>query len=65
VVVDEITIVGSRCGRFQPAIDLLASKEVRVDDLVSEEFDLGDGVKAMNIAANKGVLKVLLNMDKP
>jgi hypothetical protein len=43
----------------------LASKEVRVDDLVSEEFDLGDGVKAMNIAANKGVLKVLLNMDKP
>ena len=65
VVVDEITIVGSRCGRFQPAIDLLASKEVRVDDLFSEEFNLGDGVKAMNIAANKGVLKVLLNMDKP
>ena len=65
VVVDEITIVGSRCGRFQPAIDLLASKKVCVDDLISEEFGLDEGVKAMNVAANKGVLKVLLNMGKP
>jgi len=62
VVVDEITIVGSRCGRFQPAIDLLSSKKVKVDDLISEELPLSDGVKAMEVAANKGVLKVLLRM---
>jgi len=64
VVVDEITIVGSRCGRFQPALDLLASKKVKVDDLVASEFDLSDGVKAMDVAANKGILKVLLNMQR-
>jgi threonine dehydrogenase-like Zn-dependent dehydrogenase len=62
VVVDEITIVGSRCGRFEPALDLLASKKVKVDDLIDEEFDLSEGVVAMEVAAKKGVLKVLLTM---
>jgi threonine dehydrogenase-like Zn-dependent dehydrogenase len=64
VVVNEITIVGSRCGSFEPVLDLLASKKVRVDDLISEEFALGDGVKAIDTAASKGVLKVLLAMSK-
>lgn len=62
VVVDEITIVGSRCGRFLPAIELLASKKVKVDDLIVEEFMLSEGLKAMDVAAKKGVLKVLLTM---
>lgn len=62
VVVDEVTIVGSRCGRFQPAIDLLSSKTVRVDDLISDEFRLSDGLRAMEVAANKNVLKVILKM---
>ncbi|MFT3746210.1 MAG: zinc-binding dehydrogenase [Pyrinomonadaceae bacterium] len=60
VVVDEITIVGSRCGRFAPAIELLSSGAVRVDDLISDEMPLADGVAAMARAAEKGVLKVLL-----
>ncbi|MEQ1604926.1 MAG: alcohol dehydrogenase catalytic domain-containing protein [Pyrinomonadaceae bacterium] len=60
VVVDEITIIGSRCGRFEPAIDLLASGAVRVDDLISDELPLYNGVAAMARAAEKGVLKVLL-----
>ena len=60
VVVDEITIVGSRCGRFAPALDLLASGSVDVEALIAEEFPLGDGVAAMARAAEKGVLKVLL-----
>ena len=64
VVVDEITVVGSRCGRFQPALELLVSKKVKVDELISEEFELRNGLEAMNVAANKGVLKVLLNMDQ-
>lgn len=62
VVVDEITVVGSRCGRFQPAIDLLAEGKVDVADMISEEFRLADGVKAMAAAAEKGILKVLLSM---
>jgi threonine dehydrogenase-like Zn-dependent dehydrogenase len=61
IVVDEITIVGSRCGRFAPALDLLIDKKVDVKSLISEEFYLSDGIKAINRAAEKGVLKVLLN----
>jgi threonine dehydrogenase-like Zn-dependent dehydrogenase len=61
VVVDEITVVGSRCGRFGPALDLLAKKQVRVDDLISDEFRLQNGVEAMTAAAQKGTLKVLLS----
>src|SRR5215213_8228927 len=62
VVVDEITIVGSRCGRFAPALGLLEKGLVTVEDLISEEFSLGRGVEAMNRAAAKGVMKVLLSM---
>ena len=61
VVVNEITIVGSRCGRFEPALDLLKDKLVDVENLISEEFFLSDGVKAMKHAEQKGVMKVVLS----
>lgn len=61
VVVDEITIIGSRCGRFAPALELLRNKLVDVKNLISEEFSLAEGVKAMKYAEQKGVLKVLLS----
>jgi len=60
IVVDEISVVGSRCGRFQPALDLLKQNAVDVESLISEEFALADGVQAMKRAAASGVLKVLL-----
>lgn len=60
VVVDEITIVGSRCGRFAPALDLLATGSVDIEGLIAEEFPLADGVAAMERAAEKGMLKILL-----
>ena len=60
IVVDEISIVGSRCGRFAPAIDLLKKGAIDVDSLISEEYPLVEGVKAMGRAAEKGVMKVLL-----
>ena len=60
VVVDEISIIGSRCGRLAPAIELLASNKVNVEDLISEEFRLEDGVLALKQAEKPGVLKVLL-----
>jgi alcohol dehydrogenase len=64
-IVNEITLVGSRCGRFEPALRLLASRKgqaakVRVDDLISEEFPLDRAPEAFARAATKGVLKVLL-----
>jgi len=60
LVVDEITITGSRCGRFQPALDLLKKGAIDIDSLISEEYPLGRGVYAMERAGKKGVLKVLL-----
>ena len=62
VVVDEITIVGSRCGRFAPALELLKKRQVIVENLVSEKLSLREGVKAMKLAGEKGVMKVLLSM---
>jgi threonine dehydrogenase-like Zn-dependent dehydrogenase len=60
IVVDEISVVGSRCGRFAPALELLKQNAIDVQSLISEEFRLADGVRAMERAAERGVLKVLL-----
>jgi threonine dehydrogenase-like Zn-dependent dehydrogenase len=60
IVVDEISVVGSRCGRFAPALELLKAKSIDVENLISEEFSLADGVRAMARAAEVGVMKVLL-----
>ena len=60
IVVDEISIIGSRCGRFNPALELLQKDAIDVDSLISEEYPLSKGVHAMRRAATKGVLKVLL-----
>ena len=61
VVVEEITVVGSRCGRFAPALDLLAHGTVDVAGLVSEVLPLDRGEAALARAAAPGVLKVLLD----
>lgn len=60
IVVDEISIVGSRCGRFAPALDLLKKGAIELDSLISEEYPLSKGMFAMDRASQKGVLKVLL-----
>jgi len=60
VVVNEIMIVGSRCGRFAPALELLKNRSVDVESLVSAELSLHDGVRAMLRAEEKGVMKVIL-----
>ena len=64
IVVDEISVVGSRCGRLGPALDLLASGTLDLSPMVAGEFDLADGEAAFAEAAKKGVLKVLLRMDR-
>ncbi|HEX8844982.1 MAG TPA: alcohol dehydrogenase catalytic domain-containing protein [Pyrinomonadaceae bacterium] len=60
IVVDEISVVGSRCGRFAPALGLLEKGAVDVESLISEEYGLADGVHAMQRATQPGVIKVLL-----
>jgi threonine dehydrogenase-like Zn-dependent dehydrogenase len=60
VIVNEITLIGSRCGRFEPAIQMLTSGSVRVDNLISDSFPLDRAPRAFRRAATKGILKVLL-----
>jgi len=60
VIVNEITLVGSRCGRFEPALDLLTRNLIPVDEMISEQWRLAEAPRAFALAAQKGVLKVLL-----
>lgn len=62
IVVDEISVIGSRCGRFAPALELLRGHAIDVESLISEELPLSDGVRAMERATAPGVIKVLLRM---
>ena len=59
-IVNEITLVGSRCGRFEPALDLLAGGRLRLEEMISDRFPLAEAARAFDRAATKGVLKVLL-----
>jgi threonine dehydrogenase-like Zn-dependent dehydrogenase len=61
VVVDEVTIVGSRCGPFEHAVEALGNGLVDVRYLISDRFPLSDAVRALERAAEPGVLKVLLS----
>jgi threonine dehydrogenase-like Zn-dependent dehydrogenase len=60
MVVDEIHLVGSRCGPFAPALRLMESKQVDPTVLIMEEFKLNDALKAFERAAETGALKVLV-----
>ena len=63
LVINEITVVGSRCGTFAPALRALAAGSVDVRSLISARFALRDAVDALRRAAAPGVLKVLLHPD--
>jgi threonine dehydrogenase-like Zn-dependent dehydrogenase len=60
VIVNEISLIGSRCGRFEPAIQLLRDRKIDVRPMLSAEFPLEQAPAAFAEAARKGVLKVLL-----
>lgn len=60
VIVDELTLLGSRCGRFEPALELLQRGAVDVDALIAETLPLAQAPRAFARAAQSGVLKVLL-----
>jgi threonine dehydrogenase-like Zn-dependent dehydrogenase len=62
LVVDEITIVGSRCGPFAPALRLLERREVDPTVLISAQYKLEDVITAFEHAAQPGMLKVLIEI---
>ncbi len=64
IVVDEITLIGSRCGPFDKALQLLADKKIKVENLIEAKYPLREGLAAFKQAQQRGVLKVLLDMEQ-
>jgi threonine dehydrogenase-like Zn-dependent dehydrogenase len=60
IVVDEITVVGSRCGRFEAALSLLAQRTIHPLRLLQHTLPLWQGLEAFELAKQPGVLKVVL-----
>jgi len=63
LVINEITVVGSRCGPFEPALKALSDGSVRVTDMISRIFPMDQALEAFQYASRPGVLKVLINME--
>jgi len=63
VVINEITVVGSRCGNFAPAVAAIASGKVDPHALISATFALDDGLQAFDEAGKSTNLKILLKVS--
>jgi len=61
MVVDEITILGSRCGPFEPALRLLESGEVDPTVLIAADYEMKKAIEALEHASSPGALKILLH----
>lgn len=62
-VINEVRIIGSRCGPFRPALEALALGNVEVKPMISETYDVADGVAALRRASARDVMKILLRME--
>ena len=62
IVIDEVTIVGSRCGPFDRALSALGAGRISVGPLISKRFELSRGLDALEAAKTRPVLKVLLDV---
>jgi alcohol dehydrogenase len=60
IIVNEITLIGSRCGRFEPALRLLQSGKINVEGMISDVLPLSQARRAFQAAGRRGVLKVIL-----
>lgn len=60
LVIHEITLLGSRCGPFDKALEAMAKNQLILEPLIQGEYSLNQGVKAMEHAQSKGTLKILL-----
>jgi threonine dehydrogenase-like Zn-dependent dehydrogenase len=63
VVINEITVLGSRCGRFAPALDSIATRKIDPRSLISATLPLDDGPRAFREAANPSNFKILLKVS--
>lgn len=63
LVVDEITLIGSRCGPFPEALEVLSKNQINVKPLIQGHYPLEEAIAAFNHAQKRGVLKVLLDIN--
>lgn len=63
VVIDEVTVVGSRCGPLDKAVEWLSGRRVEVEPLIEAAYPLSEGIEAFRHAARRGARKILLTMD--
>eukprot|EP00929_Paragymnodinium_shiwhaense_P044559 TRINITY_DN22841_c0_g1_i1.p1 TRINITY_DN22841_c0_g1~~TRINITY_DN22841_c0_g1_i1.p1 ORF type:complete len:338 (-),score=51.22 TRINITY_DN22841_c0_g1_i1:155-1168(-) len=61
-VIDELKVIGSRCGPFQPALDMLASG-LDLTPLIAKTFPLSEAAEAVKLAGTKGTMKVQLRVS--
>jgi threonine dehydrogenase-like Zn-dependent dehydrogenase len=64
IVIDEVTIVGSRCGPFPDALAALREKQIDVDSLIDGIYPLAAAPDALERAKTEPVLKLLLAVDE-
>lgn len=62
IVIDEITVIGSRCGPFPFALEALRTKRIDVTSLIDGEYSLERGLEALERAGSVGTLKLLLSI---
>ena len=62
LVIDEITVIGSRCGRFEPAVRLLRDRLVQVNDLISAVYPFDQALLAFEKTKEADTIKVLLDV---
>ncbi len=62
IVIDETRIVGSRCGPFEPALELIAEEQLQLAPLISATYDIEAAVEAFQVSVRSDVLKVQLNI---
>lgn len=60
IVIDEITVLGSRCGQFPPALRILASGKIDFKPLISAVYSVDDAIEAFEKNKEKDTLKVLI-----
>jgi len=63
VVIDELTVVGSRCGLFPPALEALRTGQVQVEPLIGARYPFAQAIEAFDKARERGMLKVLLDLS--
>lgn len=64
LVIDEISVIGSRCGPFREAIRALSEKSIDVVSLIHRRMKIEQGLEAMSLAGRPGVLKVILTIGE-